>query len=110
MSIPGTEKHLGKQRNWRGIYVKHDHSQIVIDEVWGMAIASTPLIFTTFNSYLIAMIIVFALFRFFDITKIWPAKLFDRWQSPWGVMLDDGVAGVYSALTLIVIHQLIYSF
>ena len=42
----------------------------------------------------------FLLFRFFDITKIPPAKQLDRCPGGWGIMADDCVAGVYSCACL----------
>jgi len=43
----------------------------------------------------------FVLFRFFDITKIPPARFFDRrMKNGYGVVLDDVVAGIYSCIAL----------
>lgn len=42
----------------------------------------------------------FVLFRVFDIIKPFPAKTFDRRHDGWGIMTDDVVAGLYSALAL----------
>ncbi len=43
----------------------------------------------------------FALFRFFDIVKIWPASYYDQHvHSAFGVMMDDVVAGLYGAICL----------
>jgi len=47
----------------------------------------------------------FALHRFFDISKIPPAKQMERLHGGTGIMLDDVVAGAYSCLCL---HGLIY--
>ena len=72
-----------------------DPGEIVIDEVAGQWLA---LIFVTPDNpwhYLIA----FALFRFFDIAKIWPANWAqDQLPHGWGVMMDDIVAGIYAAI------------
>ena len=103
-SIPATEACLGLQKNWRGKMVQHDQSQIVIDEVWGIMITAWPLLWINPCNWWIAMSLVFVLFRFFDITKIWPINLLDRWENEWGVMLDDGMAGVYAAVSLVVIN------
>jgi phosphatidylglycerophosphatase A len=41
------------------------------------------------------------LFRFFDITKIPPARFFDqKMKNGYGVVLDDVVAGIYACLSL----------
>lgn len=104
-SVPVAERLLGERRNWRGYMVRHDQSQIVIDEVLGVMISATPLLWFGTFSVPIAAILVFGLFRFYDITKLPPIKLFDRWESPWGVMLDDVLAGLYSAATLVAIRH-----
>ncbi len=78
------------------IFNEKDSSKIVIDEVVG---------------YLVTMIAApvnwkgaalgFLLFRFFDITKIPPARYFDRnLKNGCGVVMDDVVAGVYSCVAL----------
>ena len=48
-----------------------------------------------------ATLLAFVLFRFFDITKIWPAcKLDADYDNAVGVMTDDLVAGAYAAIIL----------
>ncbi|MBT4879821.1 MAG: phosphatidylglycerophosphatase A [Alphaproteobacteria bacterium] len=79
-----------------------DPSSIVIDEVVGQLIALLPA-GLDWRLWLLA----FILFRFFDIVKIWPACWVERnmggstRQDAIGIMLDDVVAGVYSALIVI---------
>ena len=76
----------------------HDHSSIVIDEVF--AVWLTLLAVPSSWPWQVA---AFAVFRFFDIVKIFPARWFDespRWRNGWGVMLDDAVAAVQSILLL----------
>ena len=53
----------------------------------------------------------FALFRIFDILKPWPVSWADR-KVPGGlgVMLDDVIAGVYAALALAALQQLVHAF
>jgi phosphatidylglycerophosphatase A len=47
------------------------------------------------------MLIGFVLFRFFDIVKPWPVSWADKeLHGGLGIMLDDVVAGFYTALTL----------
>ncbi len=100
LSIPETELILGEQKNWRGKAVLHDQSQIVIDEVYGMLITSMPLLFFTIHSRILDFTLVFIFFRIFDTWKIWPTNFFDHMENEWGVMLDDGVAGIYAAICL----------
>jgi phosphatidylglycerophosphatase A len=71
-----------------------DPSQIVIDEVVGMAVALAG---APFEPSLV--IIAFLFFRFFDIWKPFPIKQIDRsFPGGWGIMLDDVAAGVMANL------------
>jgi phosphatidylglycerophosphatase A len=73
----------------------HDGSQIVIDEVTGMAIS---LAFVPHRLGYFAA--AFFLFRIFDIIKPPPARKAERLKGGWGVTMDDVVAGVYANLVL----------
>lgn len=80
----------------------HDSKMIVIDEVAGMWIAMIP---AGYNPILLIM--AFAAFRAFDITKPWPACLFnDEIKGSAGVMGDDLVAGIMAALLVGAVHWL----
>lgn len=72
-----------------------DSGHIVIDEVCGywMALIFFPptLYYTLFG---------FLFFRFFDIVKPYPINLTQKLPRGWGVMVDDVVAGLFTALTL----------
>jgi phosphatidylglycerophosphatase A len=75
---------------------EHDSSKIVIDEVLGMVV-------TTFMNPTgwVSLAAGFALFRFFDIIKPFPASFFDRRvRGGAGVVLDDIAAGIYANLVL----------
>ncbi len=78
-----------------------DNQIIVIDEIVGMLITVA-----FFEKSLIWLVVGFLLFRFFDIIKPFPAKVSEKLPRGWGVMIDDVVAGIYSALSL----RLIYYF
>ncbi|MDB9852366.1 phosphatidylglycerophosphatase A [Amylibacter sp.] len=105
---------------------EHDPAEIVIDEVVGQWITFSPLflilsnikfntsisentIFINADSSVYSMQIIyificaFALFRFFDILKPWPISWADQISSPFGVMFDDVLAGLYAALSLSII-------
>jgi phosphatidylglycerophosphatase A len=99
-SIPTAEKWLGPIADWKGKVKTHDQNQIVIDEVLGMLVSCFPLVLVKCNSLWLAFAIAFLLFRFFDIVKVPPARYFDKLNSPFGVMMDDFWAGVYSAILL----------
>lgn len=77
-------------------YQQHDPSWIVIDEVLGMIAAW----FFCWEQAAFLPFLIFALFRFFDIVKIWPASYFDRQvKHGAGTILDDIVSGIMAGLT-----------
>ena len=104
--------------NYSGI---HDPQFVVIDEVSGVQLAlilglaplATPRTFlhTTDAAafalytgmsilnwkYLLAG---FLLFRLFDISKPFPCRRLEKLSGGWGVMADDWMAGVYTAICL----------
>jgi phosphatidylglycerophosphatase A len=54
-----------------------------------------------------SLILGFVLFRFFDIFKPWPISWLDKKVSGGlGIMIDDIVAGIASALVLILLKAL----
>jgi phosphatidylglycerophosphatase A len=74
-----------------------DSGMVVIDEVVGMWIALIPATVTPLSVGL-----AFVFFRLFDVLKPWPVNCLDkRFHGPWGVMLDDVMAGIYAAIVLI---------
>ncbi len=73
-----------------------DPGCIVIDEVAGYVVAMAGLPVTA-----LSLIGGFLAFRFFDILKPFPVKLFEeRFHGGAGVVLDDIVAGLYAGLVL----------
>jgi phosphatidylglycerophosphatase A len=80
-------------------FKQKDPKEIVIDEYIGQMI---PLIACGNNIYLI--LVAFISFRFFDITKIYPANIFDKKiKGPLGVIGDDIIAGIYSLVIIFII-------
>jgi phosphatidylglycerophosphatase A len=80
-------------------FKQKDPKEIVIDEYIGQMI---PLIVCGDNIYLI--LVAFISFRFFDITKIYPANIFDKKiEGPLGVIGDDIIAGIYSLMIIFII-------
>ena len=69
----------------------HDPSEIIIDEVLGMAIALFML-----PQNIILYLLAFFIFRFLDIMK--PSFINDVQKLPdgWGIMFDDIVAGSFT--------------
>jgi len=78
------------------IFGEKDSGKIVIDEVIGYLITMTAV-----PPSWLSIVAGFLLFRFFDITKIPPARFFDRKvKNGYGVVLDDVIAGIYSCISL----------
>ncbi len=77
-------------------YRRHDVGNVVVDELVGF--------FATmflFPANLRTLAVGFALFRFFDIVKIPPARQIDkRWPGGLGVVMDDVVSGIYANLVM----------
>jgi phosphatidylglycerophosphatase A len=78
----------------------HDHKSVVIDEVFGMAMVIC--IFPLFGlGEAWHWLLAFVLFRFFDMVKPPPISWMDsKFEGPWGVMLDDGVAALFAIAVL----------
>jgi len=75
---------------------RKDPSKVVVDEVAGQLISLFPLtLFTQWS--IVAVIISFILFRFFDIVKPYPARRLEALKGGFGIMCDDLIAGVYAA-------------
>lgn len=85
-----------------------DHGSIVWDEIvpfW----AVLWLLTVTLGDGLLWQAIAFALFRFFDISKPWPARHYDRHvKNGFGVMMDDVIAALYTAIALTVLIVLAF--
>ncbi len=78
---------------------RQDPGFVVIDETVGQSVAFLLVAGSPLSWYTI--LCGFALFRFFDIVKIWPASFFDRSvHNAFGVMMDDVIAGLYAAVVL----------
>ncbi len=73
----------------------HDPSKIVVDEMVGVWIAMLGVPFSLVN-----LALAFVLFRVFDIWKPFGIRKMERLGGGWGVMMDDVLAGVYSAVML----------
>ncbi len=83
----------------------HDSKVIVIDEFLGIYLI---LLFydqiKIINPY-VTMMLIFIIFRFFDILKIFPANIIDkRLKSAFGVILDDLIAGIYTIIILYILN------
>ena len=77
----------------RALSIK-DPPVIVVDEIAGFVLANF------LNTSGPGLLIAFVAFRFFDITKIFPAKSLEALPGGAGIVLDDIVAGLYAFLIL----------
>lgn len=82
---------------------KKDPSEVVADEFAGQSITLIFAAFLPFSNIYILCGAAFLLFRFFDITKIWPANKLEKCPHGWGILLDDIMAGIYAGLILMAI-------
>jgi phosphatidylglycerophosphatase A len=73
-----------------------DPGCIVLDEVVGMAV--TLFLFDSLQP--VTVIVAFALFRLFDISKPSPVREIEHLPHGWGIMADDLAAAVYAQLAL----------
>ena len=86
---------------------KKDPGCVIIDELFGQWLAL--LLFSAMPIWYLGL--AFGLFRFFDILKPWPVKWAETaFPGGLGVMMDDGVAGLYALGGLLLFHQLMVSF
>ena len=78
-----------------GMLNQKDPQLIVIDEIVGFLVANFLAPFS-----LTALLWSFALFRFLDISKIFPANRLERLPGGAGIVLDDVMAGLYTFASL----------
>lgn len=99
-TIEAAARILAYRTDWYGKIKTLDQDQIVIDEVVGMLVACLPLTWLPITNWWLVFVLALFYFRIFDIVKVWPARIFNRMQEPFGVMMDDVIAGIYSAIFL----------
>jgi len=87
---------------------KYDASEIVIDEFLGVLFIIIFYNYFKFTNDLNMFILIFILFRFFDILKPFPIKWIDKnIKNSWGVILDDIFAGIYCLIVLFLLHAIL---
>ena len=91
LGLWSTKKYIGNN-------LKSDPKEVVIDEAAGQLIASAA---AGINIYL--HLLSFILFRFFDISKLGPIRLIENRGGAFGIMFDDVLAGIFTALTILII-------
>ena len=83
----------------------HDYGGIVFDEVVGYLITALPMLpgsgLASPHGWM-GIALAFVLFRIFDIAKPWPIRLLDRHVGGgFGIMIDDVLAGVFAAVSMV---------
>ena len=83
----------------------HDAKEIIIDEFAGIYFIFLFYDYIFLINNYITLILIFILFRFFDITKIFPANIIDKKiKNSFGVMLDDIIAAIYTILFMYILN------
>ena len=86
----------------------NDSKHIVIDELLGIFIILIFYDFIFIFNDIITLILIFFIFRLFDIIKIFPANYIDtNLKNGFGVIMDDIVAGIYTIFTLMILNAFI---
>lgn len=94
----------------------HDPSEIVVDELVGQWIALLPVFYGAWimEVGVLALwpgwIAAFILFRAFDILKPWLVGWADRRDDALGVMLDDVIAGIFAAISVVALAAIFHLF
>jgi phosphatidylglycerophosphatase A len=81
-----------------------DPSRVVMDETVGQWIALLPV---TCVSPWWEILVAFVLFRFFDIVKPLGVRKMESLPGGYGIMADDILAGIYGAIIIVIINQLV---
>ena len=82
-----------------------DSKIIVIDEFLGIFLIMIFYNIIFINNDFLTLFLIFIIFRFFDILKIYPANLIDqKMKNALGVVLDDLIAAIYTIITLYVLN------
>ncbi len=86
----------------------YDSRNIIIDEFLGIYIIFFFYDYLYIYNNYITLILIFFIFRFFDIIKIYPANYIDKnIKNGYGVILDDLIAGIYTIVTMIILNAII---
>tara|TARA_B100000029_G_scaffold512550_1_gene609500 strand:+ start:396 stop:875 length:480 start_codon:yes stop_codon:yes gene_type:complete len=93
-AAPWCEKEFGK-----------DPSIFVIDEVVGYWVAVIIFWIGEGGPSINSLIVLFVLFRFFDIVKFGPVKKMEEIEGGHGILLDDVVAGVFAGVVALIIFS-----
>jgi phosphatidylglycerophosphatase A len=75
-----------------------DPPSFVLDEAAGICLTLLFLPASAGGGLVLTLLLGFAAFRLFDVTKPPPARQLERLPAGWGILLDDLAAGVYANL------------
>lgn len=92
----------------REIFKEKDPQKVVIDEVLGFMVTMFLVNPVGYKETIVAVILGFLLFRFFDITKLGPIDKSQHYGHGLGVVLDDFLAGVVANFLLIMLMTIIF--
>jgi len=99
------------------ILMEEDPGSVVIDEIAALPVAFLPWALSDYlrdgalppaetflqsNAWVIT-VLLFVLFRVFDIAKPWPVRQSQHLPGGWGVTIDDVLAALYVALVSLVL-------
>ena len=85
------------------LFQKKDCKKIIIDEVVGMLIAT--IWFT--NLPVIMFISILFIYGLFDAIKVYPANISERICGGWGIVIDDIIAGAYTAIIIFLLLKFV---
>ena len=86
-------------------FASHDPKPFVLDEVAGYLLI--PVVLANPHASVWRITLGFCLFRAFDILKPFPIGWVDRTlKGPLGVLLDDLLAGLFAALTILALQRI----
>jgi len=85
------------------LFQKKDCKKIIIDEVVGILIAT--IWFT--NLSIMMFISILLIYGLFDTIKIYPANVIENLYGGWGIVIDDIIAGIYTALAVFLILKFV---
>ena len=89
--------------------IDKDAPEIIIDEFLGCYLIIIFYNYFDKINILLLYIFSFLIFRFFDISKIFPINLIDRhFKNPLGIILDDLIAAFYTIITLFVLNTYVF--
>jgi len=83
-----------------------DPREVVVDEVAGQALVFIGAYASGGREILVTVAVGFLAFRLFDIVKPWPCRLLEKLTGGWGILADDLMAAVYSAVILQICRKL----